>query len=233
MNAARHVRGQVGIVLERQQSYIGTLIDDLVTKGVLDPYRMMTSRSEYRLYLRQDNADERLTPLGREIGLVDDKRWERFTEMRAAKEAEMKRIAAAHFSPQKANGLLVAKGLLPVKSGVSAEELLKRPELGYSDIATLLGWGAGVDSAIAARVEVEIKYEGYIRRQMEQIESVRREGERRIPGDMVYQGLTGLRLEAREKLERVRPETVGQASRIPGVSPSDIAQLVLILAAKA
>lgn len=230
INAARQVQAKPPIIMKRQQSYIGTLIDDLVTKGASDPYRMMTSRSEYRLYLRQDNADERLTPLGREIGLVDDARWVRFTKMRDAKAAELKRLAGTHLSPEKASPLLAAQKAGEMKSGASAAELLRRPQLHYAHIAGLIGPGPGVDARLAGRIETEIKYEGYIRRQLDQIAAVKKQEDSRIPPGFDYADLAGLRLEAREKLAKIQPESLGQASRIPGVSPSDIAQLTLALA---
>lgn len=229
INAARQVQGKPPIVMERQQSYIGTLIDDLVTKGTLDPYRMMTSRSEYRLYLRQDNAEERLTPLGREIGLVDDERWQAFLQTQEIKEKEMRRLAQTHVSPQVANPLLAARGSTPAQSGIAAIDLLKRPQLTYRDVASLIGETPEVDAALAARIETEIKYEGYIKRQLDQIEAVRKQEGRIIPEDFRYRDIQGLRLEAREKLESIRPRSVGQAARIPGVTPSDVAQLLLEL----
>ncbi|MDL2219473.1 tRNA uridine-5-carboxymethylaminomethyl(34) synthesis enzyme MnmG [Ruminococcaceae bacterium OttesenSCG-928-O06] len=230
VNATRMARGEEQIVLARQQSYIGTMVDDLVTKGVSDPYRMMTSRSEYRLYLRQDNADERLTPLGRQLGLVSDKRWEVFGRMLAAKNAEIKRLENTTIKPEMAQPLLLEKGLPPLKTAVKAMELLRRPQWNYRDIASLIGPGSGVDDALAARIETETKYEGYIKRQLAQIEAVKKQEDVPIPQEFTYEGLDGLRLEAREKLGRVRPRNVGQAARVPGVSPSDIAQLTLALA---
>lgn len=232
INAARQLQGKAPVVFTRQQSYVGTLIDDLVTKGTTDPYRMMTSRSEYRLYLRQDNADERLTPLGREIGLVDDVRWQLFKQTMETKQREIKRLAATYLSPEKTGPLLAKKGMDPLKSGVCAADLLKRPQLGYADVAALMGEDDAVDPVLASRIETEIKYEGYIKRQLEQIAAGKKQENRQIPEGFCYTQMKGLRLEAREKLESVRPKSVGQAARVPGVTPSDIAQLLLELATK-
>ncbi len=230
INAARAVLGKEPVVLSRQESYIGTLVDDLVTKGVMDPYRMMTSRSEYRLYLRQDNADERLTPLGREIGLVDDARWEDFCMRRAVKQAERERLERTVVTPAQANGILAARGEPELKSGARACELLRRPALHYGDIAQMAGRGEGVTGLIGYCLEVELKYEGYVKRQLAQIREVQRQEATRIPEDFDYSGLTGISLEAREKLGKIRPLNVGQASRIPGVSPADVACLAVALA---
>ncbi len=229
INAARAVLGKPGVVLARQGSYIGTLIDDLVTKGVLDPYRMMTSRSEYRLYLRQDNADERLTPLGREIGLVDDARWVEFCERRAVRMAEIERLCATTVRPADANPVLTEKGEPPLSGGALAAELLRRPALHYADVARMLPPVSGITPFIAYCIETEIKYEGYIKRQRAQIKAVQRQEETPIPPDFEYAPLAGLRLEAREKLAKIRPRSVGQAARIPGVGPADIAYLAVAL----
>ena len=230
LNAARAVQGRPGIVLKRQESYIGTLVDDLVTKGVLDPYRMMTSRSEYRLYLRQDNADERLTPLGREIGLVDDARWAEFNHRRAVRREEAARLTKVVVRPADANPVLAEKGEPLLTSGASAAELLRRPALRYTDIARMLPENPDVTPFIAYCLETEIKYEGYIKRQQSQIGAVKRQEETPIPEDFDYAPLTGLRLEAREKLAKIRPRSVGQAARIPGVGPADVACLAVELA---
>lgn len=230
VNAARQVQGKAPVVLERSESYLGTLVDDLVTKGVLDPYRMMTSRSEYRLYLRQDNADERLTPLGREWGLVDDARWADFTARSAAKRAEIARLEETSVSPARANPVLEALGEPPLKSGVKAAELLRRPALRYADVAACLPENPAVTPFIAYCVEVEVKYAGYVKRQRAQIKAVQRAERTPIPAGFDYAALATVSLEAREKLAKIRPRSVGQASRIPGVSPSDVACLTVALA---
>ena len=230
INAARAVRGQQGVVLARQESYIGTLVDDLVTKGVMDPYRMMTSRSEYRLYLRQDNADERLTPLGRAIGLVDDARWAYFCARKAAKQAELTRLEQTVVRPVQANEVLAKRGEPPLQSGASAADLLRRPALHYEDVASMVGDGEAMTPFLRYCVEVELKYAGYVRRQKSQIEKTRRYENMPIPEEFDYSLLTGVSLEAREKLAKIRPRNVGQASRIPGVSPADTACLAVALA---
>ena len=232
VNAAKYVQGAAPLVLTRANSYIGTLIDDLVTKGVTDPYRMMTSRSEYRLTLRQDNADERLTPIGREIGLVDDRRWAAFEKARAVKQAELARLRQTVVRPAEAAALLQACGTEPLTTGVHADVLLRRPQLGYAQVAAIIGENPAVTPMIAHSIETEIKYEGYILRQQVQIRQLEKQENVPIPPDLDYAPLDRLRLEAREKLARVRPRTLGQAARIPGVSPADIAMLSLELEAR-
>ncbi len=226
------VQGKEPVLLERQSSYIGTLIDDLVTKGVMDPYRMMTSRSEYRLTLRQDNADSRLTPLGREIGLVDDARWAKFEADQAAKKAELARLSARILRPAESNPLLAALGEPQTNTGIPAIELLRRPAVRYAALVELIGPGEGVSPHVANQLETEIKYEGYIRRQQQKIASLARQEKVVIPADFDYDRITGIRLEAREKLSKIRPRNLGQAGRIPGVNPADIAVLSVELAAR-
>lgn len=229
-NAALSVLGRAPLVLKRQESYIGTLVDDLVTKGVLDPYRMMTSRSEYRLYLRQDNADERLTPIGREVGLVDDARWEDFCARHAAKQAEIARLNKTVLRPVDAAPILESVQQPPVSTGILAAELLRRPALHYAQLVPVIEKSDDITPFIAYCVEIEIKYEGYIKRQQSQIEAAKRQEETPIPEDIDYAPLSGLRLEAREKLAKIRPRNLGQAARIPGVNPADIACLTIELA---
>ena len=235
LNAARRAEGKEQLVLGRHTSYLGTLVDDLVTKGVLDPYRMMTSRSEYRLTLRQDNADERLTPIGREYGLVQDDRWKKYEDTQKAKETEIQRLKTAHIRTAELAAALAKAGLpvdaLKTEGGV-AYELLRRPEITYAMVEDVLGEGEGVTPLLAERIETEIKYEGYIARQERMIRDVARHENTAIPEDFDYSRLTGLTLEAREKLARIRPQNLGQAGRIPGVSPSDVAQLSIALLAK-
>ena len=232
LNAARNALGESQLILPRQSSYLGTLVDDLVTKGVMDPYRMMTSRSEYRLTLRQDNADTRLTPIGREYGLVQDDRWTKYQQTQAVLDAERHRLHDAHLRTADLRAAMEAAGLAPAAEGGIAEELLRRPEIDYPLIAGMIGWGEGITPMLAERLETEIKYAGYIARQDRMIHEVARHEKTLIPEDFSYTELTGLTLEAREKLARIRPKNLGQAGRIPGVSPSDVAQLSIALAAK-
>ncbi len=231
LNAARKVLGKEQLVLPRHSSYLGALVDDLVTKGVMDPYRMMTSRSEYRLTLRQDNADERLTPIAREMGLVDDARWQAFQNSMAVKQAEMKRLESTTVRASQLSEVLEKQGRPPVEKGGPAAELLRRPEVDYDTIAQVIGRGEGVDSRMAGRITTEIKYAGYIARQQRAIKEVKRLEKTRIPEDFDYAPLDGLRLEAREKLAKVRPLDLAQAGRIPGVSPADMAVLSVAVAA--
>ena len=210
----------------------GTLVDDLVTKGVMDPYRMMTSRSEYRLTLRQDNADQRLTPIGREYGLVQDDRWAKYQHTQQILEAERRRLHETHLRTADLRAAMEAAGLAPAAEGGIAEELLRRPEISYPLVAGIIGWGEEITPMLAERLETEIKYAGYIARQDRMIREVARHEKTLIPEDFEYAALTGLTLEAREKLARIRPRNLGQAGRIPGVSPSDVAQLSIALAGK-
>ena len=231
INAALKIQNKKSFILDRASSYIGTLIDDLVTKGCNDPYRMMTSRSEYRLILRQDNADTRLTPRGREIGLIGDKRWERFTKKQNSINSELERIKQTVLSPtDKLNEILRACGTTEVTTGIRLIDLLKRPELSYKALKYVDTTRPELDPNIFEQVEVEIKYEGYINRQLIIIDQVRRLEKKLLPTDTDYSKIEGLRLEAREKLNKVRPENLGQASRISGVSPADISVLVIYLA---
>jgi len=231
INAARKIQGKEPLILDRAGSYIGTLIDDLITKGVTDPYRMMTSRSEYRLVLRQDNADERLTPTGREIGLIGDERWARFCEKEEQKKAEMQRALRTTFSPtEELNAILVSRGTTPVTTGVRMADLLRRPQITYADLAPVDSTRPDIPQAVLENVEIELKYEGYIKRQKADIAEMRRLEEKKLPEDVDYTTITGLRLEAQEKLNKVRPANIGQASRISGVSPADISVLMIWLA---
>ena len=232
LNAARSAKGESQLILERQTSYLGTLVDDLVTKGVMDPYRMMTSRSEYRLTLRQDNADQRLTPIGREYGLVQDDRWAKYQHTQSILEAERRRLHETHLRTADLRAAMEAAGLTPAAEGGIAEELLRRPEISYPLVAGIIGWGEEITPMLAERLETEIKYAGYIARQDRMIREVARHEKTLIPEDFEYAALTGLTLEAREKLARIRPRNLGQAGRIPGVSPSDVAQLSIALAGK-
>ena len=229
LNAGRAALGKSQLVLGRHTSYLGTLVDDLVTKGVMDPYRMMTSRSEYRLTLRQDNADERLTPIGREYGLVTDERWAVFQRDMEVKAAELKRLEHTTVKAAELAPLCAAAGVEMGATGGPAAELLRRPGVTYALVAQVIGWGEGVTPMMAQRIETEIKYAGYIARQQRAIREVQRRETVAIPEDFDYSSLQGLTLEAREKLARIRPRNLGQAGRIPGVSPADEAVLSLAL----
>ena len=233
VNAALKVQGKEPFVLDRASSYMGTLIDDLITKGAFDPYRMMTSRSEYRLVLRQDNADERLTPMGRQLGLIPDRRWEKFQEKQAQKQAELKRVHSTTLPPsEELNAILVSRGTSPLTTGAKLADLLKRPQITYRDLAPVDNGRPDIPEAVLENVEIELKYEGYIRRQRADIEEARRLERKRLPQDLDYTTLNGLRLEAVEKLNKVRPENIGQAGRISGVSPADISVLLIWLSSK-
>lgn len=230
LNAARAALGKSQLVLARHTSYLGTLVDDLVTKGVMDPYRMMTSRSEYRLSLRQDNADERLTPIGREYGLVDDARWAVFTQDQAIKQAEMHRLETTRVPLADLRKAAEEAGVDRSRmgeTGGTAAELLRRPTVTYELIARVIGWGQDVTPAMALRLETEIRYAGYIAREQRAIREVQRHEQVLIPADFVYEDIPTMTLESREKLTKIRPRTLAQAGRIPGVSPSDLAQLSL------
>ena len=231
VNAALKVLGKDPLILPRSSSYLGTLVDDLVTKGVMDPYRMMTSRSEYRLTLRQDNADERLTPIGHAIGLVQPDRWQRYLDTQKIKSDELARLKAAHLRSEELKQAMEAAGLTPCLGGI-AYELLRRPEITYDIVAAVIGRGEGVNTVMAERIATEIKYEGYIARQEQQIREIQRHEKTEIPADFDYQSLNGLTLEAREKLTKIRPLNLAQAARIPGVSPNDAAQLSIALIAR-
>ena len=229
-NAALKILGREPLVLDRASSYIGTLIDDLITKGVSDPYRMMTSRSEYRLVLRQDNADERLTPVGRELGLISDARWEKFRLKQERKAEELKRAEKTTLPPsEKLNEILVSRGTSPVTTGVRMAELLRRPQITYKDLTPVDTNRPEFPMEIFESVETSLKYEGYIKRQLQDITEMRRLEKRLLPKDIDYSEIAGLRLEAREKLNKVRPENIGQAGRISGVSPADISVLLIWL----
>ena len=228
LNAARHALEKDELVLARHTSYLGTLVDDLVTQGVMAPYRMMTSRSEYRLSLRQDNADERLTPIGREYGLVQDDRWTVFCKDREIKQNEMDRLAktTVRLADLKA---AAPEGTELGEIGGTALELMRRPYISYELIAKVIGRGEGVTPAMAQRIETEIRYAGYIAREERLIRDIQRHENVKIPEDFDYSPIEMITLEAREKLQKIRPRTLAQAGRIPGVSPSDLAQLSIVL----
>lgn len=228
INAARKIKGQPPLILERSGSYIGTLIDDLVTKGCSDPYRMMTSRSEYRLLLRQDNADRRLTPIGHEIGLISDERYDKFLKKLDLIAAEKERTEKTVFSPtDELNNILVSRETSEITTGVRLIDLLKRPQLGYEELKTVDTDRPDLDPNIFEQVEIEIKYEGYIQKQLKQVEQMKKLEKKHLPNDFDYKNIKGLRLEAQEKLNKIKPLNIGQASRISGVSPADISVLLI------
>ena len=234
INAAFKVQGKEQIILTRANSYIGTLIDDLVTKGANEPYRMMTSRREYRLVLRQDNADERLTPIGYEIGLISEERYNKFLEKQELKKAEIKRLKATVISPtEQVNKILVSRETSEITTGIRLIELMKRPQLGYDVLEEIDTTRPQLDRNIFEQVEVEVKYEGYIQKQLKQVEQVRKLEDKKLPKDFDYKEIKGLRLEAQEKLNKIKPHNIGQASRISGVSPADISVLLIWLAQRA
>ena len=230
INAALKIQGKDPFILARHEAYIGSLVDDLVTKGADEPYRMMTSRSEYRLSLRQDNADERLTPIGREYGLVDDTRWAAFTHDMEVKKAELRRLETTKVPLAELRTVAPPEVLETLgESGGTAAELLKRPGVHYELLAKVIGRGQDVSAAMALRIETEIRYAGYIAREQRAIHEVQRHENVVIPDDFDYAPLETVTLEAREKLAKIRPRTLAQAGRIPGVSPSDLAQLSIAL----
>lgn len=230
VNAALKILGREPMILDRSTSYIGTLVDDLVTKGTNEPYRMMTSRSEYRLILRQDNADLRLMPIGHKVGLVSDARYAAMKEKEKQIEEEIARLKSTSVGPTEAlNKMLEEKGETPIKTGVKLAELLCRPPVTYKDLAVCDSERKPLSKAVCEQAEIQIKYEGYIKRQMAQIAAFKKMEGKKLPKDVNYAEIHGLRIEARQKLEKIRPENLGQASRISGVSPADIAVLVIFL----
>ena len=257
INAARKLAGKDPIVLSRSDGYIGVLIDDLVTKETREPYRMMTSRAEYRLLLRQDNADLRLTDIGHEVGLIDDERYDRFCKKREIIESEIERLKSTYVGAnKKLQEFLDSRGSMPIATRVTLADILKRPEMSYNDVVRLgelaeevygsrdetaeekvktvyaeeAAEAAGLDKAeITRQIEIQIKYEGYIERQKSQVEHFRKMEQKKIPSDINYADVKNLRIEARQKLEEIRPVSIGQASRISGVSPADISMLMIYL----
>lgn len=230
INAARKLQGKEPMILSRAGSYIGTLIDDLVTKGCTDPYRMMTSRSEYRLVLRQDNADERLMPLGYENGLITEEQWQKFLQRKQQKQAEIFRLQNTFLAPRdELSAFLEAHGTVPIKTGARLSELLCRPQLDYALLAPFDTSRPPLPPDVCLKVETELKYKGYIDRQLAQIEKMKQLEDKRLPEHMEYAAVSGLRLEAVEKLQKIQPRSIGQASRISGVSPADISVLLIYL----
>lgn len=230
INAALKVQGKPEFILDRASSYIGTLIDDLITKNLTEPYRMMTSRSEYRLVLRQDNADLRLTKYGYELGLISKERYDEVCEKQRLIDEEIERVKSVTIAPSsELNELLVSRETSPMKTGTRLVELIRRPQLKYEDLAPYDKTRPELPDDICEEVEIEVKYEGYIKRQQAQINEMRRLEGKKLPENIDYTKITNLRLEAQEKLNKVRPESIGQASRIDGVSPADISVLLIYL----
>lgn len=230
VNAVRCIEGKEPVILDRSQAYIGVLIDDIITKGTEEPYRMMTSRSEYRLLLRQDNADLRLTPIGHEIGLISDERYTAFLHKKAAVEQEKERLTRLIIKPgEHTNKVLEDIGSSPIKSGVTLAELIRRPEVGYANTAALDPERPVLSDAVCEQVEVQIKYDGYIKKQVAQVEQFKKMEKKLIPENIDYTAIGGLRLEAVEKLTDIQPKSMGQASRISGVSPADLSVLLIYL----
>lgn len=233
INAARKIKNLEEITLSRSSSYIGTLIDDLVIKGVTDPYRMMTSRSEYRLILRQDNADERLTPLGHEIGLISDERYEKFLAKEEQIKREISRVKKTTVSVSDAlNKKLTDKGTSPIEHGVRMDELIRRPQICYEDLAEFDKDRIDLPYEVKEQVELKIEYDGYIGRQLMEVDHVKKLEEKKLPSFFDYKEINGLSLEATEKLNKVQPENIGQAGRISGVSPADVSILIIWLASR-
>ena len=234
INAALKIQGKPELILKRSDGYIGVMIDDLVTKGTVEPYRLLTSRAEYRLILRHDNADMHLTEIGREVGLVDDERWARFETKKYQFENEMKRLDSIKLKPVKeTNEKVAALGFKPLTDAVTAKEFLRRPEVSYQDVVNFIGPAAEeLDDKIIELIETEIKYEGYISKALDQVEKMKRMEEKRIPANIDWDDIDSIATEARQKFKLINPETIGQASRISGVNPADISILMVYLEGK-
>ena len=234
INAALKVQGKPELILKRSDGYIGVMIDDLVTKGTVEPYRLLTSRAEYRLILRHDNADMRLTEIGREIGLVDDERWTRFEIKKNRFDNEMKRLESIKLKPVKETNAKVEElGFKPLTDAVTAKEFMRRPEVSYQDVIQFIGPAAEeLDEKIIELLETEIKYEGYISKALDQVEKMKRMEEKRIPANIDWDDIDSIATEARQKFKKINPETIGQASRISGVNPADISILMVYLEGK-
>lgn len=232
INAVLKLNNDVPMILERSGSYIGTLIDDLTSKGTNEPYRMMTSRSEYRLLLRQDNADSRLTPIGRRVKLVTDEQWNMFNEKQKQILEEKERLESTYISKEEASDFLIAHGKEAAKSGISLADLIRRPDFSYEDISSLDVSRKALSKSVVLSVETDIKYAGYVKRQIGEVERRRKYETKSLPADLDYLKIIGLRIEAAQKLNKIKPLTVGQASRISGVSPADISVLLIYLGIK-
>ena len=230
INASQKIKGKEPVILDRSQAYIGVLIDDIITKGTMEPYRMMTSRAEYRLLLRQDNADLRLTEIGHEIGLISDERYEKFLNKKKEIEEEIERLKTTNVKPNETtNEFLRKMGTTEITAGVKLSELLKRTELNYKALAEIDENRPELEKQVQNEVEIMVKYEGYIEMQKKQVESFNKMEKKLLPEDINYEEIKGLRLEARQKLNRIKPYSIGQASRISGVSPADISVLLIFL----
>ncbi|GAC41295.1 tRNA uridine-5-carboxymethylaminomethyl(34) synthesis enzyme MnmG [Paenibacillus popilliae] len=230
INAARKIQGKAPVILDRSQGYIGVLIDDLVTKGTMEPYRLLTSRAEYRLLLRHDNADIRLTPLGYEIGLISEERYTAFQRKMELVEQEMERLRATKVKPDEAvQALLAEAGSAPLVNGCDAITLLRRPEVAYAQVEKLFPSPYELDDEMKEQVEIQIKYAGYIEKQLQHVERLQKMEKKRIPAAIDYQDVQGIASEAKQRLEKVRPISIGQASRISGVTPADISILLVYL----
>ena len=230
INAALKIKGEEPMILDRASSYIGTLVDDLVTKGCSDPYRMMTSRSEYRLILRQDNADQRLTPIGHKIGLISDERYSKLQDKLKLVEDEIRRVKSTNISPNSdLNAFLESIGTSAMTTGCKLADLIRRPQVKYSDLEKFDVSRETLPDDVCEQVELQIKYEGYISKQLDQIEQLRKLEDKKLPKNTDYSQIRGLRLEAAEKLNKIQPLSIGQASRISGVSPADVSMLAVWL----
>ena len=229
INAVKHIKGEEPFILDRSESYIGVLIDDLVTKGTNEPYRIMTSRAEYRLLLRQDNADLRLTEKGREVGLVTDERYEKFITKKTQIDAELKRLKTEKVKPDEANPLLKEMGASPLSRTLPLYEFLKRTEVNYTVLDKLEKGNKELSSQVIEQCEITVKYEGYIKKQLDQVESFKKLEKKKLPETLDYETISGLRIEARQKLNEIKPFNIGQASRISGVSPADISVLLIYM----
>lgn len=229
INAALKLKNEEPLIISRSDGYIGTLIDDLITKGTNEPYRMMTSRSEYRLLLRQDNADERLTPMGYRVGLISEERYQKFLHKQEQIQAEIKRLEKTVVPPKTANPILEQYGSTPIQTGIKLAELIRRPELNYEKTAPMDPERPEWPDAVWEQAEIKLKYAGYIKRQLAEVAQFKKMESRLLPEDVDYSEIYGLRIEARQKLNKIRPKSLGQASRISGVSPSDISVLIIWL----
>lgn len=229
INAARKVQGKEPVILDRSQGYIGVLIDDLVTKGTNEPYRLLTSRAEYRLLLRHDNADLRLTPVGYEIGLITEERYQSFLDKKNKVEQEIERLASVKVRPSEVNAMLEAAGSAPIQDGSNLLNMLRRPEVGYAQIEQISPSPLELDEEMKEQVEIQIKYAGYIEKQLQHVERLQKMEKKKLPEDIDYNEIQGLAMEAKQKLNRIRPVSIGQASRISGVTPADISILLVYL----